>query len=214
MKPDIDILLNKYWEAETSVEEEAILKSYFNSEEIADQYVVYKPVFQAFNMMSNTTYFDSRTIDSLLEKYWQGETTLKEDKVLRAYFASDTISEGHKGFKDYFDYLNWNQNIKFSSDPNILAEKPKTKETRVISIKKWTYAVAAVFVLGLSSLFVFNQIVNTETKNSLVHEIDDPEEAYRVTMQALAMLSYKYQKSENVFKENIIHLNAANILSN
>ncbi len=276
MKPDIDILLDKYWEAETSANEEDILKAYFNSEDVDRHHLVFKPLFETFNVQSSTLwdyhqdidvllekYWNAETdeyeelfiknhfslsqnsadneninvlfdyfnfnknikvstdlsIDSLIEKYWEGETSLEQEKMLQEYFNSEYLSPQHEQFKDYFQYCVLQQNVILNSfnKSEVDASNTTTQESKtfkVLPFRKWAYAAAAVFVLGLSSLFVVQQMNSKESAPSLVHEIEDPEEAYRVTMEALAMLSYKYKKSEDAFMDNISHLNAVNILSN
>lgn len=44
---DIEALLDKYWEGESSVEEERRLKAYFNSGEVAERFQKYAPLFKA-----------------------------------------------------------------------------------------------------------------------------------------------------------------------
>lgn len=43
---DIDNILEKYFEGETSLEEERLLKSYFQSKDIASEHLIYAPIFQ------------------------------------------------------------------------------------------------------------------------------------------------------------------------
>jgi hypothetical protein len=44
----IEDLLNRYWDGETSLEEERELKAYFNSDDIAEQFRSVAPLFRAF----------------------------------------------------------------------------------------------------------------------------------------------------------------------
>lgn len=48
MDKDIDILIKKYLQAETSLEEEARLWLFFCSEEVPEEYEVYRELFRAF----------------------------------------------------------------------------------------------------------------------------------------------------------------------
>ena len=36
---------------------------------------------------------DSKHIEELLNKYWQAETSLEEEQLLRQYFSSDDVPE-------------------------------------------------------------------------------------------------------------------------
>ncbi|MGB4960158.1 MAG: hypothetical protein WBO36_11835, partial [Saprospiraceae bacterium] len=44
---------------------------------------------------------------------------------------------------------------------------------------------------------------HTAVETSMVEEIEDPEEALRVTKEALALVSRKFRKSQNSVKENL-----------
>lgn len=46
---DIDLLLEKYFEGQTTLEEESILRNYFRQSEIEDRYKVYAPMFNYFS---------------------------------------------------------------------------------------------------------------------------------------------------------------------
>lgn len=46
---DIDLLLEKYFEGETTLEEESILRNYFRQSEIEDRHKVYAPMFNYFS---------------------------------------------------------------------------------------------------------------------------------------------------------------------
>ena len=49
MKKRIDILIERYFSGETSLQEEQELKSYFASEDIADEHIPYASLFQNFD---------------------------------------------------------------------------------------------------------------------------------------------------------------------
>lgn len=48
MKKDIAKLLDKYFEGETSIQEERDLQKYFSSKEVAPEYLKYAPMFKFF----------------------------------------------------------------------------------------------------------------------------------------------------------------------
>ena len=50
---DINKLLNKYWDAETTLDEEQILIDYFNSNDVAEEHMEYRPLFQFYASASN-----------------------------------------------------------------------------------------------------------------------------------------------------------------
>ena len=71
MRPDINQLLDKYWEGETSVEEEYSLKEYFRKGDINPDHL---PFMDLFVWMDETASVQINTIidiDILLDKYWE-----------------------------------------------------------------------------------------------------------------------------------------------
>ncbi len=45
-------------------------------------------------------------IEQLLERYWQGITTLEEENILRAFFSQDDVPESLSAYRDLFVYQN------------------------------------------------------------------------------------------------------------
>ncbi|MBK9735760.1 MAG: hypothetical protein IPO92_12650 [Saprospiraceae bacterium] len=155
----------------------------------------------------------NHNIDELLDRYWDGESSVDEENALKAYFASDHVLKEHLPYSDLFRYFEDQSKIKYSNDikaPHIEDDKHNIVN---ISFRKYVYAIAAVFILGLCSIFVMKNIsANQKQDNiSLVQEIEDPEEALRVTKQALALVSRKFNKSKHTVKENLAELEKASI---
>ena len=46
---------------------------------------------------------DYKYIEQLLERYWQGETTLQEEAILRAFFSQDDVPASLMKYKSLFD---------------------------------------------------------------------------------------------------------------
>lgn len=52
----INKIIDKYFNGESSREEEKILKYYFNSNKVAPEHLVFKPLFDAFEIEANESY--------------------------------------------------------------------------------------------------------------------------------------------------------------
>jgi hypothetical protein len=159
-------------------------------------------------------------IDNLLDKYWEGETSIEDEKVLKQYFTSSIIEPEHEAFKDLFVFWDDTSKIEYPSNNQILDKqtidiKPElNSKVRSLSIKKYFYAAAAVIVMTIASIFVvknLNNEVQPKETYSQVQEIEDPEEALRVTKEALALLSKKLNSSTKTVKENMGELEKASI---
>ena len=60
---------------------------------------------------------DLKKIRTLLEKYYNGESTLDEEKILREYFNSELVDNEFVADKDIFSYqIHENENIKSIPD--------------------------------------------------------------------------------------------------
>lgn len=115
-------------------------------------------------------------IEKLLEKYENGETSLKEEQVLKNYFSSDTVALHLEMYKPMFAYFLVNQQEQFTKDVPL-----KTKRT--FNYKWISVAAVAVLMLG----FYFNKPADVGT-------IDDPEIAYNEVTKSLAMISTHFNK--------------------
>jgi hypothetical protein len=124
------------------------------------------------------------SIEKLLEKYDNGETSLKEEKQLQAYFAQDEIAPHLESYKVMFQYFNKTKQEHYTKDVPLIPE--------VIGIKKYNVyrwiSVAAVAVLMLA---VFTQFDGKKTLDDL-----NSEEllAYNQTMEALNLVSSTFNK--------------------
>lgn len=129
------------------------------------------------------------SIEKLLEKYDNGETTLKEEQQLQAYFAQDEIAPHLESYKVMFQYFNKTKQEHFTKDVPL--------KTKTYNLYRWI-SVAAVAVLLLT---VFTQFDNKKTLNDL-----NSEEllAYNQTIEALNLVSSKFNKGAT-------SLNALNI---
>lgn len=110
MENTIDILLEKYWKAETNSEQEAQLKAYFLSSDVAEKHLPYASLFSYFGKQSgqdiNESIFSSmqslNDIDNLINRYFACETTIEEERLLQNYFNSGEIEEEHMHYNDLF----------------------------------------------------------------------------------------------------------------
>jgi hypothetical protein len=147
-------------------------------------------------------------ITQLLDKYWEGETTLAEDKTLQTFFASETIPVEFQAFQSIFQAKNdiQTQTLSTDFDTNLLAilkEKTKEteKETKVIQLQtaqsaelqkwRWMAGIAASIALILA---VYIVLPKTETVKIAKIELTEEEHekalvAYEQTKMALMFVS-------------------------
>ncbi|WP_282136140.1 hypothetical protein [Seonamhaeicola maritimus] len=119
-------------------------------------------------------------IEKLLEKYENGETTLKEEQVLKNYFSSDTVAPHLEMYKPMFEYFLVNQQEQFTKDVPLKAK-------RIFNYKWISVAAVAVLMLG----FYFNQPADDCNELGTYCE---PEQALEEVSKQLAMISNHFNK--------------------
>jgi hypothetical protein len=55
---------------------------------------------------------EEQRIGELLERYWEGETTLPEERELKAYFSAGEIYPSHREYEPYFTVLLKERQVK------------------------------------------------------------------------------------------------------
>tara|TARA_R110001583_G_scaffold20144_4_gene78133 strand:- start:321 stop:806 length:486 start_codon:yes stop_codon:yes gene_type:complete len=120
-------------------------------------------------------------IEKLLEKYENGETSLKEEHLLKNYFTSDTVAPHLEMYKPMFEYFLVNRQEQFTKDVPL-----KTK--RNFNYKWISVAAVAVLMLGL----YFNEPASTDCDE--LGTYCEPEEAFNELSNSLAMISSHFNK--------------------
>lgn len=225
---DIDILLDRYWNAESSLEDEAQLQEYFNGDAVASEHIQYKELFTFYQVSkSMTTDIELKPdfnlndkIEALLDKYWKAETSLEEEQILRNYFSGDQIAKRHEDYRGLFIMISKAANMTTDLDvaeivTSAASEKgshsigsavlPKAARAKVFSLQKWSIGLAAIFVMGFASITLMNQENQTQYKGhtTVLDEEAEAQEAYEITKEALAFLSKNMKKGSKTVVESV-----------
>ncbi len=122
-------------------------------------------------------------IEFILEKYFQGETTIAEENQLKEYFSSSDVAQHLEQYKPIFGYF------------SLAKEQKSTYEIPLQSKKRnvaWlSIAASAVVLLGIGTYFFVSEKNDTTTvvAQTELGTYNDPEEALKATQKALALLS-------------------------
>jgi len=122
---------------------------------------------------------ESNKIEILIEKYFQGETSLAEEKELRSYFSSPDVAPHLEHYKAMFGYFTEAKQQKFTQE---IPQQTKKQKVMWLSI-----AASIVVLFGMVTFFMINTD-EAVTQNEL-GSYDSPEQAFRETQKALALLS-------------------------
>ena len=96
---------------------------------------------------------DYKYIEQLLERYWQGETTLQEENSLRSFFSQPAIPESLQKYSALFTYEK-EEHLADDFDTRILEmigeNEPKAKTVTLISRLKPLFKAAAIVAIILT----------------------------------------------------------------
>ena len=123
-------------------------------------------------------------IENLLEKYFEAETSIVEEKELKDYFTSSDVAQHLEQYKPIFSYVVQAKQEKFRATIPLNTVKRK----RVV----WLSVAASVVVLLGVGLFTFNNY--NKQKSDDLGTYDDPEVAFIETQKALVMISESVNK--------------------
>lgn len=127
-------------------------------------------------------------IEILLEKYFQGETSIAEEKELTNYFSSSDVAQHLEQYKPLFGYFSLAKEQKGKQEiPQFPTTRAKKRSFVWLSV-----AASVVVLLGIGTYVYTNSNVTNEDQK--LGSYDDPEVALRETQKALAMLSSNVNK--------------------
>ena len=132
-----------------------------------------------------------KLVEQLLEKYFQGATTIAEEKQLKAYFSSNDVAPHLAKYQTLFSYFEIQKGTQF--------EQKLPLQPRKQSTVKWIGIAASFVVLfGLATFYFYP----SEPKHEDLGTYDNPEEAFAATQKALLMVS----EQVNIGMESVVYL--------
>jgi hypothetical protein len=118
---------------------------------------------------------ESAKIEKLLEKYYEAETTLKEEQVLKEYFSKSDVPAHLIEHKDMFNYFN-DSSLETSNRSIKLSQ-------RTVALRWLSVAAMLVFFVTVYGLYQQNEAEKEEARL-----------AYQETQKALELISQNLNK--------------------
>lgn len=115
-------------------------------------------------------------IEKLVEKYWNGETSVEEEKQIKAHFKANPELNKES---EYFRFLKKEQDISYEQ---------KAKQTRK---RTWLSAAATVTVGLITAALVLQE----SAKDPFA--VDDPQRALEETRKALMMIGSSLNEGQS-----------------
>lgn len=120
------------------------------------------------------------TIEKLVEKYFSGETSIAEEKLLKEYFSSPDVAPHLEQYRTVFGYFSQAKQEQFSKTVPLQPGKQ--------NYVGWISVAASVAVLS-GMLYFMNQQPEQSESTSDLGTYESPEVAFEETQKALKMVS-------------------------
>jgi len=150
-------------------------------------------------------------INSLINKYWEGQTSLTEDETIREYILSDRIAEEHRDLVPLFSYYKSESDISMDFDINLSFTKEKQKPKVRFLMPKIIGIAASLLLLLTVGYQQFN--VTDASYNNKYTEVQDPDEALEIAIEALGFLSNKYRKGTTPVSKGFKNIEKADVFN-
>ncbi len=118
-------------------------------------------------------------IEILLEKYFEGETNIAEEKELKNYFASSNVAQHLEQYKSVFGFFSQAKQEQFTAKVPLKAKKR--------NYVAWLSVAASVVVMFGVGFYVYN--TSFASSNEDLGTFDNPEMAFKETQKALDLIS-------------------------
>ncbi len=120
-------------------------------------------------------------IEIILEKYFEGRTTIVEENELRTYFSSPEVAQHLIQYKSMFGFFVEAKAAQLQQLKPFL-QKKSNKKPYLIGL---SIAASVVVLLGIG----FFDYYNKQTITQDLGTYDNPEVAFKATQKALTLLS-------------------------
>jgi hypothetical protein len=119
-------------------------------------------------------------LEKLIDKYFEGETSIAEENELKGYFSSSDVAQHLKQYQTIFGYFSQAKEQQFTQEIPLKAKKQ--------NFVMWLSVAASVVVmLGVGTFMYFES--NKSEQFVACSPEDNPELALQQTQKALALVS-------------------------
>lgn len=139
-------------------------------------------------------------VEKILEAFYEGNTSIEEEKALLHYFRTADVPEHLLAEKEMFLQIATNNPEVPKELEKKLSKLIDTWEQEVLRIKpvrkinwKWIGGIAASILLAFS-IWTYTDYDKSETQNLQADTYTDPDDALKETQKALALVSKNLNK--------------------
>ena len=147
------------------------------------------------------------SIDQLLERYWRCETSIEEEKQLRAFFSGDNVPERLKKYRSLFVWEKKQAEVKSQKPFKVQAKRSLT--VRFYPVMKVAAVVLLLLTVGIGAYTHYQQEKFMDKVFSETYS--DPEEAMKETGKVIAKVSSILSRSQDSL---VVKCNNEEIITN
>jgi len=139
-------------------------------------------------------------VAQLLEKYWQVETTVEEEKMLAEYFRGTDVPLEWASYREIFSFYEQEKEVTPGEE---LEERIMEQVRPRVRLRGawWAAAACIVLLLGLEPLFRMSEGKRVEQRVVVVKDTyDDPQQALAAVQKALLIASRNMNKGLHPLK--------------
>ncbi len=147
---------------------------------------------------------------TLIEKYFAGETTLEEERSLKAYFRNEaSVEDGLKGYAPLFRFFEKEQArvLPAGFEQQVQAERTIKGRRFRLSPLRIAAAAAIAALLLMAGVLVYREVVPETAPVAAIdwskYEPKTPEEAYKITRAALMKVSSEMNRGVGLAAEKV-----------
>jgi hypothetical protein len=141
-------------------------------------------------------------IEKLLEKYFEGDTSLSEETKLRDFFAAGNVPERLKGLEKYFSFMVREQDQQLQDtgfDEKVMSSLKRNRLAPILDLHRpwiyWIAGVAAGLLILLAILVKFDPF-----SGKIEDTYKDPQTAYIEARKILLYVSAQFNKGTSNLK--------------
>ncbi len=139
---------------------------------------------------------NEKELKGILEKYMNGETSLEEEKVLRRYFLSNSVSEDLLPYQSIFTVFSSEKETILNLDNDI--ELPFTTKITLWKSKYWAIAASVLILFGSWYLLQEPEIQKEKLSNEEMVLVE------KYLSSGLVSFDKAYNQSANLLKKTLI----------
>lgn len=145
---------------------------------------------------------DYKYIEQLLERYWQCETTLEEEGILRTFFSQKDIPASFLPYRSLFEYEREAaaETLGDDFDERIIAEISKTKDDEAVKAKIITLKDRVMPLFKAAAIVAFIVTLGNAAQYSFMEDAPDEEIDYAGYTDTYSDPAVAYDKVENALQ--------------